>query len=312
MKSHSTSGFSIGRAALVGRALRVALVAATVAVILSTGPVGAQGSGTVPQAGAAPAGAGDRPSDEMLRAVESDGHRIASYHEAIAKARDRAREKNGDLLDGTRMVVVNRSGTWHVVFLRQTVIAGVQKGLMAVADAVFQPRAGDLSAFQAFDPPRVSPSDAQAAMRAGEGSRTRAQQGMPGGTTFDEAVLRDGPGPWTVYLQRHPTAPGSFLIGGDFTATVGPDGTQVTDFKPIHDKSVDVSVALSKSGSPTLHMHPTGDLPTATDVAMVVEHPTLAPHLVLTPRWMFRIEEGGTITFLGPNSVPPVAAGGGH
>jgi hypothetical protein len=125
-------------------------------------------------------------------------------------------------------------------------------------------------------------------------------------------MFRDGQGPWTVYLQRRPSVAGTALIGGDFIATVSPDGTQVTDIKSIHDKSVGDSVPLAKSGSPTLHAHPAGDLPTATDVAMVVEHPTLAPHLVLTPRWMFRIEEGGAITYLGPNSVPPVASGGVH
>jgi hypothetical protein len=288
--------------------LRVLLVAATAVVMIAPGRVAAQApGGAVP-----PGGVGDRPSDEALRALETDGHRIASYHEAIAKALVRAGEKNRDLLESTRTVVVNRSGAWHVVFLRQVITAGVTKGLMAVADAVFQPQAGDISAFQAFDPPRVSPSDAQAALRAGDNSIGKAQQGMPGGTNFDEVVFRDGQGPWTVYLQRKSSVPGSVLIGGDFFATVGPDGTQVTDVKPIHDKSVDDTLSLAKSGSPTLHMHPTGDLPTSTDVAMVIEHPTLAPHLVLTPRWMFRIEAGGAITYLGPNSVPPVASGGGH
>jgi hypothetical protein len=248
----------------------------------------------------------------MLRAVETEGRRIATYSEAIDKARERAREKNPDLLEGTRTVVVSRSGSWHVVFLRQVITAGVTKGLMAVADAVFNPQAGDLSAFQAFDPPRAAPSDAQAALRAGDNSISRAQQGLPGGTSFDTMSLRDGQGPWTVYLQRRPTVAGTASIGGDFIATVSPDGNQVTDIKPIHDKSVGDSVSLGKSGSPTLHMHPSGDLPTATDVALVIEHPTLAPHLVLTPRWMFRIEAGGAITYLGPNSVPPVASGGLH
>jgi hypothetical protein len=299
------AGQSVTRRTRAGLLRHLLLVAGIVMTILRPGRAEAQ----VPAA--APPGA-DRPADEMLRAVETEGHRIASYREAIDKARERAREKNPDLLEDTRTVVVNRGGAWHVVFLRQSITAGVTKGLTAVADAVFNPRGGDLSAFQAFDPPRVSPGDAQAALRAGDNSISRAQQGLPGGTTFDTMTLRDGQGPWTVYLQRRPNVPGTMPIGGDFIATVSPDGTQVTDVKPIHDKSVDDSVSLAKSGRPTLHMHPSGDLPTATDVAMVLEHPTLAPHLVLTPRWMFRIEEDGAITYLGPNSVPPVASGGSH
>ena len=300
---------SLARRTPAALAYRSLLVATIVMTILRPGRAEAQAPAARPPA--APAG-GDRPADEMLRAVETEGRRIATYREAIDKARAQAREKNPDLLEGTRMVVVNRSGTWHVVFLRQVTTAGVTKGLMAVADAVFNPRAGDLSAFQAFDPPRASPSDAQAALRAGDSSISRGQQGLPGGTTFEETMMRDGQGPWTVYLLRRPTVPGTVSIGGDFVATVSPDGTQVTDIKPIHDKSVGDSVPLAKSVSPTLHMHPSGDLPTATDVAMVLEHPALAPHLVLTPRWMFRIEESGAITYLGPNSVPPVASGGAH
>src|SRR5437867_1791607 len=267
----------VARRSSTALACRLLLVAATTAMMLQPGRAEAQAPAAAP--GAAPPGA-DRPADEMLRTVETEGHRIASYREAIDKARDRAREKNPDLLEDTRTVVVNRSGSLHVVFLRQVITASVTKGLMAVADAVFNPRAGDLSAFQAFDPPRVSPGDAQAALRACDSSISRAQQGLPGGTSFDTMTLRDGQGPWTVYLLRRPTVPGTASIGGDFIATVSPDGTQVTDIKPIHDKSVGDSVSLAKSGSPTLHMHPSGDLPTATDVALVIEHPTLAPHLV--------------------------------
>jgi hypothetical protein len=299
----------VARKSSTALACRLLFVAATTAVMLSPWFAAAQAPAAAPGAGTP---GGDRPADEALRAVETEGHRIASYHEAIVKARTRAREKNSELVEETRAVVVSRSGTWHVVFLQQLTSAGVANRLTAVADAVFQPRAGDLSAFQVFEPPRVAPSDAQAALRAGDNAKTRAQQGMPGGTTFVEALFRDGPGPWTVYLQPRSSVAGTALIGGDFVATVSPDGTQVTELKPIHDKSVGDSVPLTKSSSPTLHAHPTGDLPTATDVAMVVEHPVLAPHLVLTPRWMFRIEDGGVITYLGPNSVPPVASGGLH
>ena len=142
-------------------------------MMLQPGRAEAQAPAAAP--GAAPPGA-DRPADEMLRTVETEGHRIASYREAIDKARDRAREKNPDLLEDTRTVVVNRSGSLHVVFLRQVITASVTKGLMAVADAVFNPRAGDLSAFQAFDPPRVSPGGAEADPPGVERHRVR-----PGG-----------------------------------------------------------------------------------------------------------------------------------
>src|SRR6266404_1451301 len=199
----------VARTSSTAFACRLLLVAATTVVILWSGRAEAQAPAAAPGAGTP---GGDRPADEALRAVETEGHRIASYHEAIGKAVARAREKNSDLVQETRTVVVNRGGIWHIVFLRQVITAGVTKGLMAVADAVFQPRAGDLSAFQAFEPPRVAPTDAQSALRAGDNSITRGQQGMPGGTSFDEVMLRDGQGPWTVYLLRRSHVAGTALI----------------------------------------------------------------------------------------------------
>jgi hypothetical protein len=157
------SGRSIARRILATLACRGLPLAATIMLMLWPICIGAQAPGAAAPAAGAPGG--DRPADQTLRAVETEGHRIASYHEAIAKAQARAREKNPDLADGTRVVVVSRGGIWHVVFLRQVITAGVTKGLMAVADAVFQPRTGDLSAFQAFDPPRVAPTDARDQLR---------------------------------------------------------------------------------------------------------------------------------------------------
>src|SRR6266436_6581823 len=112
----------VARTSSTAFACRLLLVAATTVVIL--GRAEAQAPAAAPGAGTP---GGDRPADEALRAVETEGHRIASYHEAIAKAVARAREKNSDLVQETRTVVVNRGGTWHIVFLRQVITAGVTK-----------------------------------------------------------------------------------------------------------------------------------------------------------------------------------------
>jgi hypothetical protein len=89
------------------------------------------------------------------------------------------------------------------------------------------------------------------------------------------------------------------------------DGTHLTEFAPTHGPGEAVDVAPGDGTTPTLHTHASVDLPTATDVAQVIDHPGVAPHLVLTPHWMFRITADGVITWLGPNAVPPVTHGGG-
>ena len=40
---------------------------------------------------------------------------------------------------------------------------------------------------------------------------------------------------------------------------------------------------------PTVHTHRDHDLPTATDVALVIKNPNLAPHLVLIERWVAQL-----------------------
>ena len=80
---------------------------------------------------------------------------------------------------------------------------------------------------------------------------------------------------------------------------------QVLSVEPLHSNATSVALAPRAAGQPTLHTHDQGDLPFPTDVALVLRHRALAPHLVLTPRFMFRIDSEGVVTWLGPNTLPP-------
>jgi hypothetical protein len=274
---------------------------------------GAVAAPAAPAAPAVPGATADRPPDDALRAVETEGRRIVAYHEAIAKARERARAHDAKMADDARVVVVDRSGVWHVVFIKRDPAGGESKALMAAVDAVFQPKVGELSAFQVFEPYKPAPTDAQAVLRALESARTAAMA-KPGlaRPPYDESIFRDKDGFFTVVMHSKPDIPGTVKFGGDLIARVSGDGNQVVEMRPMHDTTVAVTVPARSGGAPSLHSHTTGDLPTSTDVAQVIEKPTLAPHIVLTPRWMFRIAADGTLTWLGPNAVPPVATGGGH
>jgi hypothetical protein len=254
-----------------------------------------------------------RPDDEAVRAVETEGRRIASYHEAVEKARERLRQQDPALAEGARVVVVERAGAWHVVLMRRDDSHPESKAMVMAADAVFQPKAGEIVSFQAYTPPKPAPPDAQAALRAIETARAGAQN-QPGlaRPPFEESVFREKGGSFTVVLHSKPDVAGTVKFGADLLARVGSDGAQLVEIKPLHDVTVAVKVPAKEGAEPGLHTHTSGDLPTATDVALVIEHPTLAPHLVLTPHWMFRIEADGGLTWLGPNEVPPVAPGGGR
>ena len=79
------------------------------------------------------------------------------------------------------------------------------------------------------------------------------------------------------------------------------NGRQVIGSEPYHAGATALPLAPRPPGQPTLHMHGEEDLPSPTDVAMVLLHPELAPHLVMTPHYLFRIDAQGKLTFLGPS-----------
>jgi hypothetical protein len=94
---------------------------------------------------------------------------------------------------------------------------------------------------------------------------------------------------------------------------VAASGRQVTGVEPLHaGDPVDIPAAGRGPGRPTLHEHATGDLPAPTDVARVVLRPDIAPHLVLTPLFMFRLDARGGVTYLGPNRTASPHPGGGR
>ena len=252
-----------------------------------------------------------RPSDGELRAITESGRRIASYQEAIVAARKRLGEKS-DLGDRIRAVVVDRNGVWHVVFISRELQGGDLRAWLVVADAIFRPRAGEIERLDVIDPPKPAPTDAQAALRAIDSARSGAQAHVAAvPPPFDESVFRDKSGAFTVYLQSRTGARTTCRFGSDLKVTVSADGNKVLLILPLHGRGESADVAPGDGRTPTLHSHAHGDLPTETDVALVVETPRVAPHLVMTPSWIFRIESDGAITWLGRNEVPPAAPGGG-
>ena len=260
-----------------------------------------------------PAASAARPSDDVLASITREGQRIASYHEALARTRERIAASNPDLLDQGRMFVVERAGTWHVILVGREVDGSDARGWLLKADAVFQPKAGELAKLDVIAPPRPAPADAQVTMRALDAALASAQPlAKEYRPPYDEAIFRlpGKPGGFVVYLQSRSGAKGFARPGADLKGGVSADGTRLTEFAPMHGPGEAIDVPPGDGTTPTLHTHVTIDLPTATDVAAVLDHPGVAPHLVLTPHWMFRITADGVITWLGPNAVPPVPRSG--
>ena len=252
----------------------------------------------------------ERPSEEELRLVETRGRRIASYHEAVARTRAKYEKHMPDLDESVRWVVVDRGGSWRVILMRPVSGQAEPKAWQMLAEVGFNYKAGEVTTFERYMPPRQAPADALALQRAIDAAASVIALYVPDSRApFEVSAFKEADKTCSVYLQATPES-GVQRFGSDLFSTVSGDGMKVTKSTPLHVGTPAMPVAASAAGEPTLHSHVEGDLPAETDVAMVIEHPKLAPHLVLTPRYMFRIDQAGAITYLGPNQVPPAAPGG--
>lgn len=274
----------------------------------------------------------DRPSDESLRALQDRGRMIALYLDAVDRGAERWKRQGSEAKPPDRTVVIPDRDGWRVLFLKDLtkdpVPAGPKTGMVLLAETSFSPDAREVGDLHVMLPPHAATATAQSYARSLGEAETAVLSRPDAGRPFEDAVIREKDGTFTVYLLSHheeegektpqEAQPGSVRFGRDFSIRVAASGRQVLSIEPLHAGATAVPLAPRPAGQPTLHTHDKGDLPTPTDVALVLRNRSLAPHLVLTPRSMFRIDAEGELTWLGPNPVPaapgaqsPPAPGGG-
>ncbi len=267
-------------------------------------------------AGAAQGGAAlaqDRPADTDLQAVEQRGREIALYLKASSKAAERLKREGSGIAPPDQTVVIKGRDGWRVVFLKSPGPATGQKGPLVLAETGFDPTSGEVGNLSPVVPPKAAPGSTLAYIRALETARTAASGRQEAKPPLDEAVVKETDGTFLVYLKSSIESDWLVRAGDDLVVRVSSNGRQVVSIDPLHSEPTALHLGERPPGQPTLHTHKKGDLPAPTDVAIVLLHPGLAPHLVLTPRYMFRIDAEGHVTYLGPNPAPPapVATSGG-
>ncbi len=263
-----------------------------------TGSGPSQHIGPLPDAGPAP---------EELRALEDRGRGIALYFEAVREAEDLARSAGYDLRPDRVLVVAERDG-WRVIFLRDIGVQGAQKGLKLQADVPFNQTVGELGAIRIAVPPRTITAAMASYARALDIAEATVA-GNPGvRPPIESSVFRETDGSFTVYLKSEGDDPALARFGGDLRVHVASTGRQRLEMEALHGEPDVVSRAPRPAGAPTIHEHAPGDLPSPTDVAEILRDPALAPLLVMTPRWMFRVDAQGNVTFLGPSPAASAPA----
>jgi hypothetical protein len=248
------------------------------------------------------------PSVDQIAGIEAEGRRIAQYFQALAAAQQAFEaEASPGATSDTRVIVTRRDGL-HVLFALDPDRTMLNDKPKLVAEAVYEPRESRLKIFKHLPTPRAVPGVVGDHLLALKSSQVAASATEGASPPFDAALFFDKGQSFRVYLLAAP-ADGTVRFGGDFLVTVARNPIRVDSIEPLHDAIWPVPLPSGAAGDPTAHSHPHDDLPTATDVALVMLHPALAPHLVLTRRHLFRIEADGTIGYLGANEAAGPAAG---
>lgn len=268
-------------------------------------------AGLVLRASAAFCGADERPPENALRAIEERGRQISLYLAASVKAQEALRQSPQEVPTPDEAVALEDRQGWRVVFLKDIIDRGVKRGMRVLGEVDYDPSSGEAGILRLMVPPRTAPPSTVAFARALQEAvkSASAQGGIP--APYEEAVVREKDGAFSVYLRSAPAEGGMAQFGADLLVRIASSGRQTLSIEPLHGEAAAISSAPRRAGEPTLHVHPSGDLPVPTDVAQVLRVPALAPHLVLTPRFMFRIDAEGRITYLGPRQPPAPAAPGG-
>ncbi len=249
------------------------------------------------------------PSVDQLREIEAEGRRIALYFAALAAAQDEfARKAPPGAVSGRQVIVARRDG-WHVLFVTDSHPRRINEKPKLVAEVVFDPKTAYIRTFRYVEDPRSVPRIAWDYLLAVESAQLAAAAAEAATPPFDAAIFFGQGVAFRLYLMPTP-ADGLIRFGGDYLVNVERSPVSVTSIESLHAATWPVALPAVATDEPAAHSHLENDLPTATDVALVMTWPTLAPHLVLTPRYLFRIEADGTIGYLGPNEPLDAAAGG--
>ena len=250
------------------------------------------------------------PTEEELAAIEEVGWRIAHHQEAREKALDRlARMKNySSIHEGE--IVIEGDRTWRVLFLKDPPPKDRRKRPLVMLQVEYHPTSGEVGYPNMMVPPREAVPRIVSHYRAGQIARARVLGNAQHPEPLEKVVFRAKKRQFMVYLTSTAAPDGHIRFGGDHLVRLTSTGRHVESIEPLHaGPPIDVSLAVRDDGDPTLHTHAVLNRPTATDVAIVMRHPSIAPHLILTPHFMYRIDAEGRITFLGESSMSPEGGG---
>ena len=233
------------------------------------------------------------PSQEEIKRIEARGKQIANYERAAIRATDLMLAHHPDKSKLGIYVAVNQNNKWTVYFGKL-----VDKGLEA--EYVYSCPDGQFDQMKPDENDKNISTEAFYFAKAVSLARDSIAQEMTF-PRYNTNVFREQDGKITVYFIPGNKELDTVILGGDFKVSVSNDASKILNKTKLHANSLTFSLKAEKD-RPTaaaFHTHVLSELPTETDVALILLYPVLAPHYVTAQTWMSKINADGQITVLG-------------
>ncbi|MDI6606582.1 MAG: hypothetical protein QME65_05535 [Candidatus Omnitrophota bacterium] len=233
------------------------------------------------------------PSLEELGMIEFKGRQIVEYERVALKAAELLPPGRPDLEKLENYVAVKEPGLWGVYFGR-------------VSDYGSKFHAAYIYSCPADAPDQIKLQDSGQDIYGEVLELAKAVKlavhsiaGPMQFPRYNTYVFREQDATITVYLIPGNDLPGIAVLGGDFKFSISKNGSKIINKTKLHKEALEIPL----TGNPeAFNKHFADGLPTETDVSFVLLYPMAAPHYVIGPKWMSRIDADGKIYILGKSN----------
>jgi hypothetical protein len=240
----------------------------------------------------------DTPSKEEIGKIEDRGREIASYEKAAIKSTDLLLASKPDKSKLGSYLAVKQNNNWLVYFGKNTDKDFEIQYIYFCPEGRFSEMKGlNQSEIEKGIKQSFPENLYQLAKDIDVAFKSIASDAkFP---RYNTNVFREEDDTITVYLTPGNEDPKIIgILGGDFKISVSKDASEVIRKEKLHASYLKLTTP-PKDVAGSYETHVLGDLPTETDVALIILNPVLAPHFITGKTWMSKIDADGKITILG-------------
>ena len=239
------------------------------------------------------------PAASTLDQISGRGHALAGYERAAWRAYAQLLALKPDPRFTQRYIAYRSDSGWAVAFGKlNTTRDTFYVSHVAIPALVDGKRVDTVFAIQTL--PTLGP-DTDYLVRAARAIDTATSLFWPTNRPYDTAVLPAGDGTWWVYVLPAPNREGVWPLGDDMRYRVSADGHSILETRRMHIGMIEYD--RSKRPPETrlvagIHHTIVSDLPEDSDVFHVLTRTPRVFEYVFTPRFLYMINEDGSIRFI--------------